>query len=166
LQEQVLSGARHVGHLVSRFFGHVRATGLTPQEQQQVHDRLDAVGAELFWAQSAADQRHAFDVAVGVDTALPGDDEAFVAALLHDVGKRHTALGALRRSIATVLDGTGLPMTTSMRRYRRHGLIGAADLSAAGFDGIIVAFAAHHPDPAPAGIDEERWNALLEADGG
>lgn len=141
------------------------APGLTPSEQQRVHDRLDSVAAELFWAQGAADQRHAFDVAIGVDTVLPGDDETFVAALLHDVGKRHTGLGALRRSIATVLDGAGLPMTTPMRRYRLHGPIGAAELSAAGFDGIIVAFAAHHPDPAPEGIDEERWRVLLAADG-
>jgi HD-like signal output (HDOD) protein len=157
---------RHVWHLVSRFFGHMTASGLTPQEQQQVHDRLDPVAAELFWAQSAADQRHAFNVAVGVDIALPGDDEAFAAALLHDVGKRHTALGALRRSIATVLDGAGLPMTAPMHRYRLHGPIGAAELSAAGFDGLIVAFAAHHPDPAPSGVEEERWRVLLAADGG
>lgn len=160
-----MAAARRARHLVKRFFGHVTAPGLTPNEQQSVHDRLDPVAAELFWAQSIADQRHAFEVAVAVDTALPGDDEAFVAALLHDVGKRHTALGALRRSIATVLDGAGLPMTTPMHRYRLHGPIGAAELSAAGFDGIIVAFAAHHPDPAPDGIDEERWQALLEADG-
>ena len=161
----VAGAARRARHLVERFFGHVTANGLTPSEQQRVHDRLDPAAAELFWGQSAADQRHAFDVAAGVDAARPGDEEAFTAALLHDIGKRHTSLGALRRSIATVLDGAGLPMTAPMHRYRLHGPIGAAELSAAGFDGIIVAFAAHHPDTAPDGIDEERWRVLLEADG-
>lgn len=52
-----------------------------------------------------------------------------------------------------------------MRRYRRHGEIGAVELTAAGFDGIVVTFAAHHPAAAPPGIDETVWNALLEADG-
>jgi putative nucleotidyltransferase with HDIG domain len=157
--------ARHAAHLVSRFIGHLNATGLTPHQQQQVHDRLDEPAAELFWAQSTADQRHAFDVATRVAAVLPGDDEAFVAALLHDVGKRHAGLGAVRRSIATVLGGVGLPMTASMQIYRGHGPVGAAELRAVGFDGLVVDFAAGHPSRAPDGADGDRWNALLKADG-
>ncbi len=88
-----------------------------------------------------------------------------MAALLHDVGKRHARLGAIGRSIATVFDAVGIPLTTPMSRYRSHGSIGAAELSAAGFDGLVVSFAANHPGPAPEGIDEDRWAALLEADG-
>ncbi len=68
--------------------------------------------------------------------------------------------------MATVLGAAGLPMTAPMQRYRKHGEIGAVELAAAGFDGIVVAFAAHHPGPAPAGIDETAWSALLAADGG
>ena len=165
LPRTLRTAPRHVKHLVSRFFGYLTAQGLTPREQQQVHDRLDRATAALFWTQTAADQRHAFSVATRVATLLPGDEEAYIAALLHDVGKGILHLGPIRRSLATVLGGIGLPMPTSMRRYRLHGPIGAGQLSAAGCDGIVVAFATHHPAPAPPGIDEARWAALLEADG-
>lgn len=141
------------------------AAGLTPSEQQRVHQHLDEPSVKLFWAQSSADQRHAYDVAARVADLLPGDDEALTAALLHDIGKRHARLGPVRRSIATVLDGAGLPMTAPMQQYRLHGPIGAGELSAAGYDAIVVTFAAHHPDPAPTGIDAVRWQALLDADG-
>lgn len=156
---------RHAGHLVQRFFGHLGASGLSPNEQQQVHDRLDEPAATLFWAQGPADQRHAFEVAGRVAKELPGDDEAVVAALLHDVGKRHTDLGAVGRSLATVLDAVGMPLTPSMQLYRSHGAIGGAELEAAGFAGLVVDFAARHPEPAPPGTDLARWNALLMADG-
>lgn len=156
---------QHGRHLVGRFFGHLTATGLSPAEQQAVADRLDSAGAAMFFAQDAADQRHALDVAGRVASSLPGDDEAYVAALLHDVGKRHGRLGAVGRSVATVLDGLGAPLPQAMRRYRRHGSAGADDLAAAGYGGIVVAFAAHHPSPAPQGIDPARWQALLDADG-
>ncbi len=141
------------------------AQGLTPKEQQLVHQHLDEAGAMLFWRQGLADQRHAFAVASRVAITLPGDDDTYTAALLHDVGKRLAGLGVVRRSIATVFDGIGIPLTAAMRRYRTHGSAGAAELSAAGFDGIVVSFAASHPGPAPEGIDKDRWAALLEADG-
>ena len=130
-----------------------------------MHDRLGAAGAELFWRQDAADQRHAYEVAERVTARLSNDEDAYTAALLHDVGKAGAGLGAVGRSIATVLDGVGLPLTGSMKRYRSHGPIGAAELADAGYDGIVVAFAEHHPGPAPGGIDPERWEVLLEADG-
>ena len=141
------------------------AQGLTPREQQLVHQHLDAVGATLFWRQGVADQRHAFAVASRVATILPDDDDAYTAALLHDVGKRLAGLGVVRRSIATMFDGIGIPLTAAMRRYRTHGSVGAAELSKAGFDGIVISFAANHPGPPPEGIDEDRWAALLKADG-
>ncbi len=164
MQEPVLA-ANRLGHLVTRFFGHLTASGLTPLEQQRVQAALDGAAAALFWEQDAPDQRHAFDVATRVALRLPGDAEAFVAALLHDVGKRHAHLGAVGRSMATAFDGLGLPMTSSMHRYRLHGPIGAAELEAAGMSGLVSAFAAFHPGPPPAGMDAARWRALLEADG-
>lgn len=157
---------QHGKHLVDRFFEHVTASGLSPAQQQVVADRLDATGAALFWAQDVADQRHAFDVAERVAGMLPGDSEAYTAALLHDVGKRHARLGAAGRSIATVLDGLKAPMPAPMRRYRSHGPLGADDLTAAGYDGIVVAFAALHPGPRPEGVDPVAWDALVAADGG
>jgi hypothetical protein len=156
---------QHGKHLVGRFFGHLTAAGLSPAEQQEVADRLAEQGAALFWSQDAADQRHAYDVAERVAAALPGDDEAYAAALLHDVGKRHSRLGAIGRSIATVLDAAGAPLPAPMRRYRGHGALGAEDLAAAGYGGLVVAFAAHHPAAAPHAVDRARWQALLDADG-
>jgi putative nucleotidyltransferase with HDIG domain len=164
LQEPVLARAR-LRHLASRFFGYLAASGLTPAEQQKVRNHLDAQSAALFWAQTRPDQRHAFDVAERAAALAPGDEEAYTAALLHDIGKRHAGLGAIGRSIATVLDGLGLPMTTSMYRYRAHGPIGAAELESAGLEGIVVVFARHHPGAPPPGINAERWQALLDADG-
>jgi putative nucleotidyltransferase with HDIG domain len=166
LQEQLVDAIEHLRHLVRRFFAHVTATGLSPAEQQRVHHRLTADAAALFWGQGVPDQRHAFDVATRVEARLPGDGEAYVAALLHDVGKRHTRLGAVGRSVATVLDGVGLPMTASMRRYRQHGSIGAAELAEAGMDDLVVAFARDHPGATPpSDVDAVRWQALLDADG-
>jgi hypothetical protein len=157
---------RHGRHLVERFFGHLSASALSPAEQQLVADRLDEHGTALFFAQGVADQRHAFDVAELVAETLPGDDEVYVAALLHDVGKRHSRLGALGRTVATILDGVGAPMTARMRWYRRHGMAGAADLASAGYDGLVVAFAANHPGPRPEGVDPVAWDALVAADEG
>ncbi len=130
-----------------------------------MHDRLDAGGAGLFWAQAIPDQRHAYRVARRVAASRPGDEEAVAAALLHDVGKTRSCLGAIRRSIATVLEAVGLTMPVSMRQYREHGPIGAEELTAAGYDGLVVAFARFHPGHPPSGVDEERWQALLDADG-
>lgn len=152
-------------HLIGRFFGHITAASLTPSEQLFINARLGVGGAGLFWRQSVPDQRHAYRVAARVAAQRPEDDQAIVAALLHDVGKRHSALGAARRSIATVLDTAGLPMPATMRQYRRHGPIGADDLAARGYDGLVVAFARFHPGKAPSGVDQERWQALLDADG-
>ena len=56
-------------------------------------------------------------------------------------------------------------MTAALQIDRGHGPVGATELRAVGFDGLVVDFAANHPDRAPDGADGERWNALLAADG-
>lgn len=122
--------------------------------------------APLFWEQAGPDQRHALIVARRVLVERPGDREAARAALLHDVGKRALGLGALQRSLATVIIRLGLPLGENYRAYHEHGRIGASDLEAAGADGLVVAFALHHPGPAPPDVDPEQWRALLEADHG
>ena len=153
------------GHLVGRFFGHVRAEPPGPEDQAFVHDHLDGDCAGLFWSQSFPDQRHAVDVARRVSTALPDDSGAVEAALLHDIGKVQASIGAVSRSIATVLDSVGMPMTTRMRSYRDHGRRGAVALEEAGCGPLAVAFARYHPGPAPAGTDPARWKVLMDADG-
>lgn len=152
-------------HLVERFFGHLGAQPPGPHDQQFVRDHLSETCAEIFWTQSPADQRHAVIVARRIERGLGDDRAAIEAALLHDVGKRAASEGAISRSIATVLDAFGLPMTGRMRIYREHGARGASVLQEAGCGSLAVAFARHHPAGPPDGIDPAQWHALLEADG-
>jgi len=153
------------GHLVGRFFGHIRAEPLGPEDQVFVREHLEGKCAGLFWSQSFPDQRHAVDVARRVHTILPDDPGAIEAALLHDIGKLQSSIGAVSRSIATVLDAVGMRMTNRMRSYRDHGRRGAVALEEAGCGTLAVAFARYHPGPAPAGTDPARWKALVDADG-
>ncbi|MCJ7780545.1 MAG: hypothetical protein MUQ27_06950, partial [Acidimicrobiia bacterium] len=118
------------GHLVGRFFGHLRAEPPGPEDQRFIHEHISGPCAELFWSQSPPDQRHAVDVARRVRAVLPDDLGAVEAALVHDVGKRQANIGAVSRSVATVLDAVGLPLTDRMRMYRDHGRRGAIDLEA------------------------------------
>ncbi len=153
------------GHLVLRFFGHLTARPLSPEEQRYVHERLSDPCADLFWKQSFPDQRHAVTVAQRVESKLPADAEAIEAALLHDVGKWRPNVGAVSRSIATLLHYARLPMTRRMWAYRDHGHRGASELEQAQCGGLAVEFARRHPASAPEGIDPDRWQVLLEADG-
>jgi hypothetical protein len=153
------------GHLVKRFFGYLRAEPPGPEDQRFVHQHLDGPCAELFWSQSPPDQRHAIDVARHVQATLPDDCGAIEAALVHDVGKRQASIGAVSRSIATILDAAGMPMTSRMRMYRDHGRRGAIDLEEAGCGSLAISFARHHPGSAPPGTDRTRWKVLIDADG-
>lgn len=152
------------GHLVRRFFGHLRARPLSPREQDIVRDALPGELSALFYRQASADQRHALVVAMRVRDRRPGDADAFVAALVHDVGKAEVAIGAVSRSLATVFEALRLPMPHRWRTYRAHGTNGAAALEAAGAPLLAVAFARHHPGPPPAAIDGEAWSDLAAAD--
>lgn len=152
-------------HLVRRFFGFLVAPPLGPVDQAFVGRHLGREPAFLFWDQQVSDQRHAVDMARRVSATLPGDQGAIRAALLHDVGKRHSALGALGRSLATLLDGFSLPMSARMRAYGLHGPLGADDLEAAGCGDLEISFARHHGGAMPASVEPTRWRALLDADG-
>jgi hypothetical protein len=151
-------------HLVKRFFGFLRARSLTPREQAEVRGLLGDGEWELFWGQGSADQRHALQVSRRVLESRPGDRAAAKAALLHDVGKRHVRMGALQRSLATVLDGLRLPLPRPYRRYRDHGEMGARDLESVGAGELTVAFARYHASERPSGVDEQQWAALARAD--
>jgi len=151
-------------HLVRRFYGFLRARPLSPGEQDGVRTQLSPELAMLFFAQPAPDQRHAVEVARRVSQLLPGDAAANEAALMHDVGKRHSGLGAIGRSLATVYDTAGLPLTSRMRSYRDHGAVGADEVAAAGATAFTIVFTRSHPGPVPTGVDEQRWQALAAAD--
>jgi hypothetical protein len=151
-------------HLVRRFLGYLSARPLAPREQHEVRSALGDGLAPLFFAQHPADQRHAVEMAARVAEALPQDDDAFVAALVHDVGKVAAGLGPVRRSLATLLDLLHLPMPARYRRYRDHGAIGADLLESAHAPPLAVAFARDHPGVAPDGIDPSAWDVLEAAD--
>jgi len=125
---------------------------------------LTPAEAELFWSQHPADQRHAIEVAHRALRARPGSRTLARAGLLHDVGKSGVNLGAIGRSVATVLDASGIRLRGRFARYRRHGELGAEVLESAGVEPLIVAFAREHPGPAPDGLDSADWTVLLDAD--
>ncbi len=150
-------------HLVKRFLEVVTSRGLGPAEQSWVNRVLRPDLAELFWLQAPTDQRHAFEVARRTAGTLGEDNTALTAALLHDVGKRHSRAGAIGRSLATILDGLRLPLPADWRRYREHERLGADDLAERGADALTIAFAAGRR-PAGDEVDAHVWNALIAAD--
>ena len=109
------------------------------------------------------DQRHSYEVARRTEAVLGTDSAALTAALLHDVGKRHSRAGAIGRSLATLLDALRLPLPEDWRRYRDHERIGATELAEHGADPLTVAFAAGRR-PQPAEVEGHVWEALVAAD--
>ena len=151
-------------HLVRRFFTVIAAKRPGPAAQGVLAELLSEDEARLFYLQQPADQAHAVRVADRVGSTRPGDRIAVRAALLHDVGKAHSRLGAFGRTVATVLAMTGRHPSGDMAAYLDHGRLGAEDLAVIGCDAFVVEFARRHPGPAPEGADTERWAALLVAD--
>ena len=149
-----------LAHLVRRFFGFLTARPLAPSEQRFVHDALSPELARLFSRQRVEDQRHAMDMAKRVAPR----PELVEAALMHDVGKVASGLGAIGRSLATIGGVARIPLPTDWTVYLEHGPIGAAMLEASGAGRLAVAFARSHPGPVPNGIDPEDWAALAAAD--
>lgn len=118
----------------------------------------------MFFAQDDSDQRHGYHAALSVIASGGHDDEVIVAALLHDIGKRHARLGILGRSLASVLILSGLPLSERMRAYRDHGLVAARELSALGGPPLAIDFAMHHHGERPPTIELGVWDVLIEAD--
>jgi len=153
-------------HLVSRFFDVVTARPLDDEERRRVTALLrPGPEAEAFFAQSAADQRHGLEAAEVVARQAPGRRDLQRAALLHDIGKRRSGLGAFGRVVATLTGRIGGPWGRRHRLYLNHGALGASELEAWGAEAIVVAYARHHHGERPAGVDPGEWELLLEADG-
>lgn len=151
-------------HLISRFFDVATARELTASEQAAVSDWLTPQTREIFFAQNDPDQRHGYHAALTVVAAGVHDPEVIMAALLHDVGKRHSRLGIIGRSAASVLILLGLPLTRRMTDYRDHGLIAARELGAVGVPSLVIDFAMHHHVERPATITPQIWDVLVNAD--
>ena len=155
---------RHLAHLARRFFGSWRARRPDAESQRLVAALLSPREAEVFWAQPVPDLDHAVRSANAVLTDRPNRTDLARAALLHDVGKRHSGLGTVGRSVAAALSIIRVPLRGRFRRYVDHAEIGARELERLECDDVVVAFARHHHGAMPAGFEEDAWTILLDAD--
>ncbi|MGH3651138.1 MAG: HD domain-containing protein [Acidimicrobiia bacterium] len=129
-----------------------------------VSARLTPELTELFFAQNHADQRHGHHAALSVIASGVDDGEVVIAALMHDIGKRHARLGIVGRSLASAFIVLGLPLTERMTAYRDHGLIGARELESVSAPPLAIDFAIHHHRERPESIDPGTWETLIAAD--
>jgi hypothetical protein len=161
--------ARHLGHLVRRFFGSLRPGGPAPTDNAWAVGHMTPGETGLWRRMSAADRRHAVVVARRVDATLgPAATRAVLAAaLLHDVGKIESGFGPVRRAAATVAGMVGGHAAAERWRRRRgpvgrvgrylcHDEIGAGMLAEAGSDALTIAWAREHHLPS------ERWTVAAE----
>jgi putative nucleotidyltransferase with HDIG domain len=151
-------------HLIRRFFDVLLARPLDEAERAAVDGWLDSSQSEVFFSQPASDQRHGYHAALVVLSAAHADVSTVRAALLHDVGKRHSHLGVVGRSVVSVLIRVGLPLRERGRLYRDHGEVAARELSELGCEPLVVDFARHHHGERPPGIPPPTWELLQLAD--
>lgn len=164
--------ARHVRHLVRRFFDSLSAEPPPDDAERWVRSNLLPGEIDLWEQMSAPDQRHAARVALDVRDRLPGAGRAVIAAAaLHDIGKLASGYGTTGRVAATLFwalvprplrgrlahpmaagRGPGrLGFLRRLGRYRIHPELGGELLRAAGADALTVAWASEHHAP------EWRW---------
>ena len=155
---------RHLAHLARRFFGSWRARRPDAESQRLVAALLSPREADVFWAQPVPDLDHAVRSAAAVLHTRPDRTDWARAALLHDVGKRHSGLGTMGRSIAAALSLIKIPVRGRFRRYLDHAELGAIELEQLGCDEFVVSFARHHHGTRPHGFDETAWTSLVDAD--
>ncbi len=155
----------HAVHLMRRALSSVRARPLTPREEAEVAGLLEDRLAALFWEQPVMDQRHGIDAARFVLERRPGDRQLACAALLHDVGKRHSRLGIAGRVVATLFALVRIRAPGRYGVYLNHAHLGAEDLEAAGADELTIAYARHQDAPGRGMIPADSWALLKEADG-
>ena len=151
-------------HLAARLLDVVSSRRLSPVEQAEAaRYLLSPIERALFWDQPRADQRHGLAAARSVRAACPDRTDMVRAALLHDIGKRHSRLGPIGRSWAVVC-GALNRASERATAYLDHGRLGGAELARAGTEPLVVAFARHHHGDRPDEIALEDWAVLQAAD--
>lgn len=153
-----------LSHLTRRFFDVLLARPLTVDEQSAVGVWLARDLEQVFFEQQDADQRHAYEAALSVVASAHNAPEVVAAALLHDVGKRHSRLGIVGRTVASLLILARLPLTERMKSYCDHGIIAAAELAELGAPSLAIDYALHHHGDRPASIEAPVWDVLQAAD--
>ena len=151
-------------HLAARLLDVASSRRLSPSEQDEVARHLHSPAErDLFWDQPRADQRHALASARSVLAACPDRSDMVRAALLHDIGKRHSRLGPAGRSWAVVRGALNRPSERATA-YLEHGRLGGAELARVGAEPLVVAYARHHHGSRPEQISQEDWAVLQAAD--
>jgi hypothetical protein len=151
------------GHLARRFFWSLRVAPLSDGEIVEVAKLVEGGLLDAFMSQNEADRRHGLDSARAVKR-LDGRHELIVAALLHDVGKRHADVGVVGRSVASVLAKLGLPAPGRLGSYLDHPRTGAEELAGLGAPAFVVEFTRAHHGSRPSSIPPEDWALLVGAD--
>lgn len=153
-----------LSHLAARFVDVATARELSDSERSAVERWLSPPLADLFFDQPDHDQRHGYDAALSVIARGNAQPDVVIAALVHDIGKRHADLGLVGRSLASLLILTGMPLPDRFAVYRDHGLVGAAELGRAGAPSLAIDFCLHHHDERPQTVDQDIWEDLIAAD--
>jgi hypothetical protein len=167
-------------HLVKRFFGMIAPLPVRKADDRWAESELLPSEVELWRMMRRADRRHAVGVARRAQDAL-GDDATrpvLAAALLHDVGKVDSKLGAYGR-VAATLSAVAVKhdpdvirawtrtkgFTRNVGLYLQHPKIGGDRLGMAGSDPFTEAWAReHHLPPDEWTVDRHLGDALKLAD--
>lgn len=170
-------------HLATRFLGALWPAGPPAHDERWALAQLLPGERRLWRRMRGPDRRHA--VAVARSSAQLLEDagetprrEILAAALLHDVGKVASPLGAFGRTAATVTavvlgperlavcnDSSG--WRAAVRLYVEHDRVGGQLLREAGSDPFTIAWAEQHHEPPERWTVDPRIGRLLNtADGG
>ncbi len=121
-------------HLARRFVSSLPRREPDAADTAWVDSQLLDCERELWRRMSVADRRHAITVARRFDASGRWSRDEIAGALLHDVGKLDSGLGAFGRVVATIVG----PRTERFRRYHDHEAIGAEMLTAAGASNVTI----------------------------
>ncbi len=155
---------RQLSHLIRRFYASLGARWPSPAGQTLVAELLSRVESEIFWSQPVPDLAHALRSTRVIIETSPQRADLGRAALLHDVGKRHSGIGTIRRAIATGLSIIMKRTSGRMAGYLDHGAIGADELARVGCEDLVVQFARYHHASRPGHLSSEDWETLVRAD--
>ncbi|MGQ0849480.1 MAG: HDIG domain-containing metalloprotein [Actinomycetota bacterium] len=152
-------------HLAGRLFSVLGNAPLGEEESVRVTGWLPNPGVQAaFFQQPPYDQRHGLAAADVVAGRTCDRLDLIRAALLHDVGKRHSRLGPLGRSMASAWTKLGGKASRRWANYLDHGRLAEEELAAMGVEPIVVEYARSHHGERPVTIAADDWALLQAAD--